>query len=101
MPVKEWFRDLGEFRILHSRETVNGEVISFKVVLIAFIEDDWVCVTRYDCADGFPHQDLVGRKSGLREKVVYPNVTKRELFRHAILDLYENHEFYRQDYLTH
>ena len=101
MPVKEWIRDLGEFRILHYRETKKGVVIDFKVVLVALIDDEWVCVTRYDCADGFPHQDILGKKSDLRQKVVYPSVLKNDLFRHAILDCHENCESYRQDYLAH
>ena len=65
MPFKEWTIELDDARIYISRHTQAGVVISFAVVLIAWTGDEWECVTRYDCAHGFPHRDVLGKQAGL------------------------------------
>jgi hypothetical protein len=67
MPFKEGMIELGDARIYVWRFTEAGELVSFAVVLLALalIDREWGCITRYDCAHGFAHRDVIGRASGL------------------------------------
>ena len=65
MPFKEWIIELDDPRVLVWRQTANGVLVSFAVDLVARIDEERRCITRYDCAHGFIHQDVLGLKSGL------------------------------------
>jgi len=41
-----------------ARQTVNGRVRRFPVVLLAETGGRLRCLTRYDTAHGYPHQDI-------------------------------------------
>lgn len=101
MPKKEWVIAFGEFALLVRRETRGGELLSFAVVLLAIWEGKWVDVTRYDTAHGFAHRDVLGRKQGLRGKLLLAMMDFEEAFEYGIRDLKENAEIYFQDYLAH
>ena len=68
MPQKQWIIELGDARILVSRATARGNVESFAVILLVWTEAGWECATRYDCAHGFAHRDVLGRRAGLLYK---------------------------------
>ena len=65
MPLRNWTIDLGEFQIVVRRDTEKGVLVDFLVAVLAWDGVDWVCVTRYDCAHGFPHQDVIGALGGV------------------------------------
>ena len=99
MPLKKWVIELGDARILVWRRTQRGRVESFAVVLLAWTGADWECATRYDCAHGFAHRDVLGRRAGLLYKESFAGLTHAEIFHHALRDFQENHAaliaFYR------
>lgn len=101
MPLKEWIIELGGARILIWRHTQSGVVISFAVVLIAWIDDEWECVTRYDCAHGFAHRDVLGKRGGLLYKRTFPGLTLEEIFHHAIRHCQKNCDQHIQFYFAH
>jgi hypothetical protein len=76
---------------------LNRRIINFAVVLIERGE----CVTRYDCAHGTPHRDVLGKKSVLIRKEVCENMTNEEAFEYAIADLKTNCERYAAYYESH
>jgi hypothetical protein len=92
IPFKEWTIELDDARIYIWRHTQAGVVISFAVVLIAWTGDEWECVTRYDCAHGFPHRDVLGKQAGLLYKQTFPGFTLEQLLHHAIRDCQKNCE---------
>ena len=49
--------------------THNGKVEDFAGILMVWISGKWECVTRYDCAHGFAHRDVIGFRIGLRDKL--------------------------------
>ena len=64
MPDKEWEIPLDHGMVLLvSRLTVSGRVKRFRVVLLAEKEGRLRCLTRYDTAHGYPHQDILGVRS--------------------------------------
>jgi len=65
MPLRNWRIDLGEFQIVVRRQTEQGVLVDFLVALLAWDGEEWVCITRYDCTHGFPHQDVLGVRGGL------------------------------------
>ena len=99
MPLKQWIIELGDARIFVSRVTRRGRVESFAVVLLAWTGEEWECTTRYDCAHGFAHRDVLGRRAGLLYKVSFEGLTHVAIFRHALRDFQKNHAaliaFYR------
>ena len=101
MPFKEWTIALGDARIYIWRHTQAGVVTSFAVVLIVWTGDGWECVTRYDCAHGFPHRDVLGKRAGLLYKQTFPTFTLEKVFHHAIRDCQENHEKHTEFFKTH
>ena len=44
---------------------IRGAQKQFAVVLLVWTEGDWECATRCDCAHGFAHRDVLGRRAGL------------------------------------
>ncbi len=92
MPYKEWTVDLGEFRIFVWRYTVKGEVTDFLVALFAWTGGKWECVTRYDCAHGFPHRDVNGQRGGLLYKQRFSGFNNDQVFNHGLRDLKKNYE---------
>jgi hypothetical protein len=98
MPFKDWFQDLPDGFVLYiGRRTERGQPTSFCVVLI--YEDE--CITRYDTAHGFAHRDILGRKSGLIEKVSCETLGNKQAFQNAIRDLKTNFRQYLAFYLAH
>jgi len=91
MPYKEWTIDLGESRIFVWRCTVKGELTDFLVALLAWTGAKWECITRYDCAHGFPHRDVNGQRGGLLYKETFTGLTNAQVFDHGLLDLQENY----------
>jgi len=55
MPLRNWTIDLGEFQIVVRRHTEHGVLVDFLVALLAWDGEKFVCITRCDCAHGFPH----------------------------------------------
>lgn len=82
----------GETKILIVRSTEKGRYTSFAVVLLHLIKGEWVDVGRFDSAHGTPHQDVLGKKSGLIEKVWYDTLSPKQAFKFAIRNFQENHE---------
>jgi hypothetical protein len=101
MPKKEWFIPMEGFYLRIQRRTESGEIVSFAVVLFADIQDEWVNISRYDTAHGYPHRDVLGKREGLRGKLRMTKLTKKQVFRYAIRDLTENAENYLEDFLAH
>ena len=102
MPEKEWLIESGELRIRVWRITRNGQVEDFAVTLMAWIFGKWECVTRYDCAHGSPHRDVLGARNGLRDKLLMDTFESRnDAYEHAIRDIKENAQGYLADFLAH
>lgn len=101
MPLKHWIIELAGARILVSRTTRRGEVESFAVVLLTWTGTGWECATRYDCAHGFGHRDVIGQRAGLLYKQNFVGLTYAELFHHALCDFQKNHAAYIAHYLAH
>lgn len=83
------------------QNTHRGRLVSFAVVLVALFEDEWIAVGRFDTAHGVPHQDILGHKGGLLEKVWYDDTPPKDVFGLAIATFQENHEQIKNDYLLH
>ena len=90
-----------EFELRIRRRTEKGELISFAVVLFALQEGEWVNISRYDTAHGYPHRDVIGLKEGLRGKLLLSRLNLNEAFEYAIHDLTENAKIYLEDFLAH
>ncbi|MFA7346042.1 MAG: hypothetical protein WC003_17220 [Terrimicrobiaceae bacterium] len=101
MPEKEFFVWLESALILAWHQTVGGETVSFRVVLLAEIEGKVYCVARYDCAHGTPHQDILGIKGGTLAKQWFFDSSRKEVFQNAISDFKTNAEehirFFREN----
>ncbi len=101
MPEKEWTIPFGDFALILRRVTVAGKVTSFAAVLIVSLDGKWQDITRYDTAHGFAHRDVLGRREGLRGKLIMPTLNYNHAFRYAIRDLKENANAYLADFLAH
>jgi hypothetical protein len=101
MPLKRWRVDLGEFRILVTRHTKQGELVDFVLALLAWTGAKWECVTRYDCAHGFPHRDVIGERRGLLYKQRFSGLSNHQVFNYGLRDLQKNYEahlkFFREN----
>lgn len=73
--------------LLVSRLTVNGRVRKFRVVLLAEKGGCLRCLTRYDTAHGYPHQDILDKDENTLAKIIIPTDDLDEAFHHAINDL--------------
>jgi hypothetical protein len=99
---REWTIFLGNgSRIVVFLDTARSETLSFAVVLIAEVDGEEVCVTRYDTAHSQPHRDVLGRRAGLIEKEWLLISNNKDAFGYAVADLRANHERYLQFYLQH
>ena len=97
MPLKEWEILLPDgFKIFVRRETLLGKWTDFAVILV-FNE----CITRYDCSHDYPHRDVLGREAGLIRKEKCWNMTMKEAFGQAILDLESNYKQYHKFFTSH
>lgn len=76
----------------------EGEVVSFAVVLVAWIGGKAKCVARYDDAHDMPHIDIMGQNGHLREKIWLSTVTRAEALANGVLDFKENWQEYVQRY---
>jgi hypothetical protein len=101
MPFKDWIIQLEDARIEVWRVTDDGAVVAFAVVLVALVGGEWTCVTRYDTAHGFPHQDVLGRKVGLLYKREFPGLSMKTVFGYAIYDCQQNHKKHIEFYRSH
>ncbi len=94
MPEKDFFIYLENAVIFVWRHNVGGELIDFRVVLLAEIEGELCCVVRYDTAHGFPHRDVLGKKAGILAKEPFLGSSKKEVMHYAIQDFKTNAENY-------
>ncbi len=101
MPQRDWIKTFDGFALLVDRTMVRGLVVRFSVVLLAFLDGDWIDITRYDTAHGIPHRDILGKKQGLRFKRWMNDVQFNQAFDYAIRDCTENAETHLADYLEH
>ena len=83
------------------QNTHRGRLIGFAVVLVALLEDERIAVGRFDTAHGVPHQDILGYKGGLLEKVWYDDMPPKDVFGLAIATFQDNHEQIKNDYFSH
>ena len=79
-------------RILVIRSTQKGRYVSFAVVLTMQTEQGWVDVARFDTAHGIPHQDILGKKAGLLQKIWYDDISPKEVFHLAITTFQKDYE---------
>jgi hypothetical protein len=101
VPNKEWIKAFEEFALLVDRTTIRGSVTIFSVVLLVYLEGEWIDITRYDTAHGVPHRDILGKKQGLRFKRWMDDIDINNVFEYAIRDGTENARQYLADYLLH
>jgi hypothetical protein len=99
MPEKSWEKWLSESCWMFSeRITEKGKVVRFRVILLAELEGQIHCVTRYDTAHGFPHRDILaigGRQIG---KEITREGDLNLAFAAACRDIESNHERYLRTY---
>jgi hypothetical protein len=50
------------------------------VVLTIQTEKGWIDVARFDAAHGIPHQDVLGKKAGLLQKIWYAIYLRKKYF---------------------
>jgi len=70
-----------------ARQTVNGRVRRFPVVLLAETGGRLRCLTRYDTAHGDPHQDILDQNENTLAKIIIPTDDLDEALHYAINDL--------------
>ncbi len=100
MPEKNWTIYLDDDAYILIFLQTNGPIVTgFAVVLVAMVDGQQVCVTRYDTAHGQAHRDVLGRKSGLIEKEWLVDLTFNEAFDYAINTIKRNYGNYIQDFL--
>lgn len=87
--------------MLVDRTTVRGSITIFSVVLLVYLEGEWIDITRYDTAHGVPHRDIIGKKQGLRFKRWMDDIDINYAFEYAIRDCTGNARQYLADYLSH
>ena len=88
----------GETKILVHRRTEKGRYVTFAVVLMIATADGWMDIGRFDTAHGIPHQDILGEKNGLLQKVWLDDITPRKAFHLAITTFERDHERIRIQY---
>ena len=74
--------------------TVQGEVVSFLVRLMACSDDGDRILSRFDTAHGIAHQDLLTTGGNLREKRWLPDLNFNQALDHAIEHFKTHHEDY-------
>ncbi len=82
MPEKEWIVWLNDAcRVETEKHTRAGRVTGFRVVLLADIDGETHCVTRFDTAHGFAHRDVLAFGGRLVAKKSCRNRTSPLLLR--------------------
>ena len=81
-----------DVRIFVIRSTQKGRYVSFAVVLTIQTERGWIDVARFDTAHGIPHQDILGKKAGLLQKIWYDDISPKEVFHLAIITFQRDYE---------
>jgi hypothetical protein len=76
----------------------KGEVVDFLVQYEALINEKWYAVVRFDTAHGFPHIDIL-HFDGRKEKFSLSHLTPNDALTMAQLDVGQNWERYRENYL--
>jgi len=95
MPEKQWEIPLERgMRLLIARRTASGRVVSFRVVLLAEVDGKTRCLTRYDTAHGYAHQDILDENEKPLAKLLLATEDLNEAFNHAIHDLKANSKHY-------
>ena len=74
---------------------------SFAVVLLTLVEGEWVDFARFDSAHGCPHEDVLGRKTGLLQKVWHDGRSYGQAYELAINRFRNDDESIRREYLAH
>jgi len=88
-------------RMVVLRDTQQGRMRAFAVVLLALIDGEWVDIARCDTAHGCPHEDVLGRKAGLLQKIWHDNLSHRQAYDFAIRRYRQDHENIRAQFLAH
>lgn len=103
MPEKEWIVYLGQAcRVEVEKITFRGRVTGFRVVLLAEIDGELHCVTRYDTAHGFAHRDVLGfGGKSLDKEVLSVDDDYNAAFELSYKDIISNYEHYLHYYKTH
>lgn len=102
MPEKNfeiWINETTSIRI--RRVTQSGRLAAFSVVLITLHRGEWIDVGRFDTAHGCPHQDIIGKRGGLLQKVWYDGTTPKKVFALAITKFKNEHERIKSNYFAH
>lgn len=94
-----WINETTSIRI--RRITQSGRLASFSVVLIVLDGDRWIDIGRFDTAHGCPHEDVIGKKAGLLQKVWYDQSSPKEVFAFAITKFQNEHERIKSNFFAH
>ena len=70
----------------------------FRIVLLADIDGEMHCVTRYDTSHGFAHRDILAFGGRLVAKELVEEQGFALAFEQAYLDIVNNYERYLGDY---
>ena len=70
----------------------------FRIVLLADIDGEMHCVTRYDTSHGFAHRDILAFDGRLVAKELVEEQDFALAFEQAYLDIVNNYERYLGDY---
>ncbi len=76
----------------------KGEVIDFLVQYETRIGERWYAVVRFDTAHGFPHIDIL-HFDGSKDKFSLSHLTPKDALTMAQLDVGQNWERYRDNFL--
>ncbi len=79
-------------------KTDKGKVIDIVVQYESLIENKWVPITRYDCAHGFFHRDILFPKYE-KEKQIISIASLEDALNYAEQDIKDRWEFYKERYL--
>lgn len=98
---KEFLKYLDEYsneRIRMKITVENGKVTDIVVQYETMIEGKWVAITRYDCAHGFLHRDVM-YPNGDKEKQVIEFDNLEMALTYAEQVFKDRWEFYKKRYL--
>lgn len=99
MPEKDWIVWLDRAcRLEVERHSRGGRVTGFRIVLLADIDGEMHCVTRYDTSHGFAHRDILAFGGRLVAKELVEEQDFALAFEQAYLDIVHNYERYLGDY---
>jgi hypothetical protein len=76
----------------------KGEVVDFLVQYETLINEKWHPVVRFDTAHGFPHIDIL-HFDGRKDKHSLSHLTPNDAITMAQLDVGQNWERYREQFL--